>query len=65
MKDWIIVFIQTAIILILLISWGTKIEVSIAKIQTDVAWIKKELSHCQQNWEGPSRQIGEATHLTC
>ncbi|MBA7495704.1 hypothetical protein ES702_06293 [subsurface metagenome] len=37
-----------------LIVWAVHLEVKIARIQTDISWLKKELPACQQTSEDPT-----------
>lgn len=43
MKQWIPIIIQTLLLLFILAGWCMRIETAIAKIQTDIVWIKAEL----------------------
>lgn len=40
MKHYITIIIQTLLLLAILAGWCMRIETSIAKIQTDIIWIK-------------------------
>ena len=37
-----------------LIVWAVRLEVKIARIQTDITWLKKELPQCQPTLEDPT-----------
>lgn len=37
-----------------LILWAVHLEVKIAKIQTDIAWLKKEIPACRQTSDDPT-----------
>lgn len=43
--------IQTLLILALIFAWAMRLEVSIAKIQTDLVWIKAGIERCQPSLE--------------
>lgn len=49
MRDHIAIIIQTIILLALIFGWAIRLEVSIAKIQTDLVWIKQEIHQCRPN----------------
>ena len=36
-----------------LIVWAIRLETKIARIQTDITWLKKELPQCQQTLDDP------------
>jgi len=48
-KQWIPIIIQTLLLLFILAGWCMRIEKSIAVIQTDLVWIKKEINACRPN----------------
>jgi len=52
-KNYVAIIIQTFLLLAILAGWCMRIETSIAKIQTDLVWIKKELNQSQQSLENP------------
>lgn len=37
-----------------LIIWAARLEIKIARIQTDIDWLKKELPACQPTSENPT-----------
>jgi len=37
-----------------LIIWAIRLEVKIAKIQTDITWLKKEIPQCRPTSENPT-----------
>lgn len=37
-----------------LIIWAARLEIKIARIQTDITWLKKELPACQPTLEDPT-----------
>ena len=45
---------QSPLILVL-IAWAIRLETRIARIQTDLTWIKKELPKCRQTSDDPTR----------
>lgn len=49
MNRWGPMIIQTLLLMALLFGWALKLEVSIAKVQTDISWVKMELKECQQS----------------
>lgn len=42
-------------LILALIIWGVRLEKSITRIETDIAWLKKELPTCQPNSADPTR----------
>jgi len=49
MKNHLAIIIQTIILLALIFGWALRLEVSIAKVQADLVWIKAELNRCPPN----------------
>lgn len=41
-------------LIIALIVWAIRLETKIAKIQTDISWLKKELPTCRQTSGDPT-----------
>jgi len=54
MKQYVAIVIQTLLLLAILAGWCMRIETSIAKIQTDIIWIQKELKPCQHSSANPT-----------
>lgn len=44
-------FLNSLPLVAALIIWAARLEIKIAKIQTDIVWLKKELPHCRQTSE--------------
>ena len=42
-------------VIVVLIVWAVHLEVKFARIETDIAWLKKEVPLCRQNSEEPTR----------
>jgi len=47
-------FVNSIPLVIALVIWAIRLEVRIAKIQTDISWLKKELPACRQTSEDPT-----------
>jgi len=47
-------FLHSLPLVVALFIWAVRLETKIARLQTDIAWLKKELPGCQPTLEDPT-----------
>lgn len=52
--DYLQVIINNLPLIVALVIWAVRLEKKITKIETDIAWIKKEFPTCRQTSADPT-----------